>query len=394
MPTIQNLLDVETLLLKLPKVSELGQFKIVMGNAWQQTYGERFNFGRIFNGFVWNEFSNIWVGCIGHEESPYAYTMLSLFDEQPLIIRGYSKPKIINNLNFNDKVYLTPTYDGVIVSTYTLPNGLYWGKTNDIEYLDRNGGMNVNFQRILKDLGVWEKLQAISDQYNAVVHGVIMGRELTGYHSQDEYSFVALDISDRNNHAFYTKEIAESIFSEHELAFDRIISIDEVDNIISEYGGVTAKHYQAGELMRYQKESSQPVDIRYRKVIRDVYQNNCDFCWTNPATDRIINKVICTYDLQGITNVDEVRGDILHIKRTPDLVEKIKAWLDGQYKRIVKIAAEDAYELLEFKWNWSGINDREMIVDIIKEWHSDMRYRSAEEIFQLEHSVPHADGIY
>jgi hypothetical protein len=394
MPTIKNLLDLEDMLSKLAKVNDLGQFKIHLDEAWKKNYGSRFNFARIFNGFVWNEFSNPWVGCIAHDEDAYAYTMISLFDYKPLVVRGYPKPKMINNLTFNTAVSLTPSYDGIVVSTYFLPNGLYWGKTNDIEYLDRNGGMNVNFQRILKDLGVWEKLQKISNKYNAVVHGVIMGRELTGYNSNDAYSFVALDISDRNNHAFYTKEIAESIFSEHELAFDRIISIDEVDKIIGEYGGVTAKHYTAGELIRYQKESKQPPDIRYRKVIRDMYQNNCDFCWTNPVTDRTIQRTICTYDLQGITNIEEVRNDILHIKRTPDLVEKIKTWLDGQYKRIIKISAEDAYELLEFKWNWSGVNDREMIIDIIKEWHSDMRYRSAEEIFQLEHSIPHSDGIY
>lgn len=347
--------------------------------------------GREFTGFVWSELQDQWKGIV-FNKGLFKHTMVSIFNNQALVVRGYPEVegKIEEISNDVKKVYYVPKYDGVLLSTYNMPNGVFSGKTKEIEYIDRNGGMNINFLKILRDLDVKEKLQALSEEYDCVVHGMIRGKELSG-DSSGEYSYIALDICDRNNHSFYDKEIANRIFESYGLEIEQHFDKDKIEEMLVEYNGVIAKVYSQGELSIYKQELEVDEQIRCRRAVRDAHAAACDFCWTNPNYDGRLEIILLQHDLIDSKNLTWLKSEIHKPASNPERVEKIKGYLDMHYNNIKDLNAEEVYDKLKWKWEWSALDDKAIVIPIIEEWI--LEAKDEVKIEELKFKK-HSDSIY
>jgi hypothetical protein len=350
------------------------------------------NVGRSFSGSVWNEHRDKFSGLV-FQRGAFKHTLVSRFNSLPFIIRGYPEATDIEEFNFSPdyEAHYFPKYDGVLISTFILPNGVFSGKTKEIEYLDRNGGANVNFSKILNDIGVSKKLEAISKRHDCVVHGILVGKELSGI-DIEEYEYIALDITDAKNHIFYPKESSNSVFTEYGLTSEKEINLDQTDETIEQYGGVIVKFYINGELHLFTKESKDISEsVRERRVFRDSYASSSDFCWKNPNYDSRIQTALNRHKVSQ--SVNWVKERIQRFELSESGKRKIKNYLLGHYYAISNMSVEEIYEHLKWKWEWSNLDKPELIIPILEEWKDEIKNKSDYEIESLT-AVRHFDSIF
>lgn len=222
---------------------------------------------------------------------------------KPLAIRSYPAEKQINNLSFNITEYhMVSTPQGRVVSSFCLPSG-------NLVHLNEQGRLEDEVR-----MSYLEKIriQNICEEYNCVIYGAM---------TQEGY--VALDIADMGNQAYYKKPIADIIFGEAGLYFLKDVPHSEADSALREHGSVTVKIYDSGELILFSKADAQPVEpiLTAESAVIERLKQNYRKASSMPASE------VCEQLFQDVPQwkrraiVEEIEGWKRSLKRLP--VEEI-----------------------------------------------------------------------
>ncbi len=195
-------------------------------------------------------------GCVISERDIEYNSLVSVFQDKPLVLRGYPESKEINDIMFDCRYHAVRGLDGELVSTLVLPSGDLIGLNKDSQIIDYNA---------IDSFMTISKLKRISLQYDCVVHGIISCGKYT-----------ALDISDKGNQSFYNKAMSDQIFEQAGLTYLKDISIAHEASALKEHGKLTFKVYRAGELQLFQKavELSRSLATNHEKELTELLDKN------------------------------------------------------------------------------------------------------------------------
>ncbi|WP_336784000.1 hypothetical protein [Paenibacillus illinoisensis] len=172
-------------------------------------------------------------GCVISERDVDYKSMVSVFEEKPLVLMGYPDPKDISDLMFDCKHHVIPGLEGEVVSIAILPNG---------ELVEMNKDSQIFDSSKIDSFMTVSRLKKVCNEYNCVIHGI-----------SHEGRFTALDIADMGNQSYYNKAMSDQIFEQSGLSYLKDICGSQQTSALQEHGKLWVKVYRAGELQLFQK---------------------------------------------------------------------------------------------------------------------------------------------
>ena len=144
---------------------------------------------RRWSGFTWGIRAHTWDGYIPHG-GPLEGTLVSIFNGKPWVLEDYP-PRSPQPVHRGTRLHAR--LPGAEIRLVYSPAGDFWGRSRQIEYIERNSRYNQNLMALLEISPQYEGLQQLCSELPALVSGVLLSKYLPGS-CDDEARFVLYDV--------------------------------------------------------------------------------------------------------------------------------------------------------------------------------------------------------
>ena len=151
-------------------------------------YAPQGNFRR-WSGFTWGIRAHSWDGIIPHE-GPLEGVLVSVLNGAPWVLQDY--PPTAPQRIYGD-TRLHARLPGAEIRLVYSPAGDFWGRSRQIEYIERNARYNQNLMALLEVSNQYEGLRQFCRELPVMVSGVLLSKHLPG-DCADEARFVVYDV--------------------------------------------------------------------------------------------------------------------------------------------------------------------------------------------------------
>lgn len=194
----------------------------------------------------------------------YKHTLLCNINTRPLIIRPF--PEYQRSYSFKEGDQIFPCYNGTQLTLYTLPfgEGIFWGKTNTVNCIDRKSIYSTNYLSHLKEDINFSKIEKMVKELglNYAINGILYGKT-TSYKKKPMYSndhrFIVTHIEDLHTHKFLSHEETVEICEKYSVDVIRECNVN--DDIVNKTGGYVVKRYRDGEIQYFDCSSNNDINI-------------------------------------------------------------------------------------------------------------------------------------
>ncbi|MHA1589160.1 MAG: RNA ligase family protein [Candidatus Njordarchaeales archaeon] len=199
-----------------------------------------------------------WFGVLTQSRNSHMGTVISLYNGEPLVIRGYPKIKYAQEALYQGREYVVENkYDGTNLGCFTLPDGTFMCKTRRRERGDKEGYQGTVWLDLLRKCDTYEAIEKCCERENVIIFGELYGRMNPGEFVKYDVpiDFKVFDIVDRDNYCFVPRSRIEFLarkykFNIVEVAWNGILTMEKVAQLEKELEGraniegFVAKTYQ------------------------------------------------------------------------------------------------------------------------------------------------------
>lgn len=335
---------------------------------------------RRFTGWTWGtcpaddlRWGESWEGTI-FNDGKFKHALANKINGKPLVVRPFPEIKVDQDYLNKEDYQIFPSYNGTPITLYTLPfrEGWFWGKTNNIDHLNRQSIYSTNYEQYFEEDHNFENIKQMIKNIGKyyAVSGILYGKDLS-YISNDFYKnkerFIVTHIEDLSNHKIMPYELTLKFCEQYDV--DVIEECELSDDIIKQVGGYMIQIIKDGDLELYHF-SNQNIKIDIEKMIVSLIWEQKEDFGDPKFVDFLINKYLREFNAEHI-NPKTIKDKIMKNGKKPDAEKLINRICNIHLERDKHIDADTWFNReKEMLWmqGLTEVYDESYLKEIFTNW--------------------------